>query len=92
MIKKMRDGLSSGLLKVTDVWGKNKLFMCPKIIYSDADDFTVAGKKCLTRELLETERSFFGNAEEIAFSEIEENCEMSLSDLEIEILLLDKRT
>ena len=35
-----------------------------------------------TRELLENERKFCGNAEEINFAESRENCDMSLSDRE----------
>ena len=45
----------------------------------------------MTRVLLETERRFFGKAEEITFSESGENCDMSLSYRENEILLLYKR-
>ena len=44
-----------------------------------------------TRELLENERSFFGNTEEIKFAESREQCDMRLSDREKVILLLDKR-
>ena len=46
-------GLSIGSLEVIDVetWSKNKSLMHPKRIDSDADDFTIAGKTCLSRAL-----------------------------------------
>ena len=46
MRKTPHDGLSSGSLKLTDMdnCSKNKLLMSSKIIYSDADNFTITGK------------------------------------------------
>ena len=49
MRKTIRDGFSSGSSEVIDlhIWSRNKLFTYPKIIYSDADDFTIAKKVIL---------------------------------------------
>ena len=71
----MCDRLSSRSLEEIDVdtWSKNKLLMRPKRIDSDSDDFTVSGKNCLTRALLQTERRLFGNAEEITFEDSGKN-------------------
>ena len=93
MRKKIYDDLSSGSLELTDVdtWIKNKLLTHPKRIDSHENDFTIAGKSCLTRALTETERRFFGNAEGINFTESEEKCDISLPDREKGILLIEKR-
>ena len=94
MRKTMHDYLSSGSLKAIDAetWSKNKFLMHPKIIYSDTDDFTIVGKTFLTGALLEIERRFFGNTEDITFAERGKNYDVSLSDGEKEIVLLDKNT
>ena len=76
----------------SETWSKNKSLMRLKIIDFDADDFTISKKPFLTRALLDTECRIFGNAEEMIFSESGQNCDMSLSDREESILLLDKRT
>ena len=70
MIKITNDYSSSGSLEEIDVdtWSKNKNLTHPKINDSDADDFNIIGKTCLTTKLLKTERSFFGNSEEITFA------------------------
>ena len=53
-------------------------------------NLTLRGKTYLTRQSLETERRFSGNAEEIIFAESGENCDVSLSDQEKAISLLKK--
>ena len=54
-----------------DAWSKNKFLKHPLRIDADADISPLQEKTCLTKELLENENSVFGNAEDIAFAEIE---------------------
>ena len=49
------------------------------------------GKTCLSRTILETERRFFGEIEDVTFSEGGQEADASLSDRETSVLLLDKR-
>ena len=56
------------------------------------DIFTTARKTYLNRLLFETERSFFGNTVEKNYTEPGADCEMSFSDREKALLLMDKRT
>ena len=75
-----------------DDWSSNILIMHPTRLEFKASTFTSTERACLNRELLETERSFFGNTVDEHFSESGEDFDMSLSNREKELLIMDRRT
>ena len=93
MRKIIHDSFSRVSLQIIDgeTWSKNKSLMHPSRIDTNTNDFTIIGKTCLTRELLETEPRFFNNDGEVSFAEGGEDYDMSLSCREKFILLLDTR-
>ena len=68
--KMLHDGLSSNDLNIIDAcaWNKNKMMTRPKIIPINTNFLTLTGKTCLSREILETEKIFFGTKEDMNFS------------------------
>lgn len=70
---------------------KNKMMMRPKRIPTNENLIRLTGKTCLNIAILETERRFFGNKEDIIFDEGRKENDMSLSDWEKDIFLLGKR-
>ena len=75
-----------------DTWSKKKSMTHSKMSHARTDTLTVIGNTCLTKALLETERRFFSNTEEETYSERGKDCDMSLSDREKVVLMIDKRT
>ena len=94
MRKVLHDEFSSGSLNKIDTcsWSKNKTMLHPTRTTVDTHFYTVAGKICLSEELIEAERRVFGNAEYLTFAEDGEDCDMRLLDKENVFLLLKTRT
>ena len=72
MRKTLNDKLSSGSLNSidTDAWSKNHVMMHPIRTATNENSFTIIGKTCLSRGLLETEVIFFGKTEDVTFAEV----------------------
>jgi len=87
--KKLHNHLSQSSLLLIDADNWRVDQKDPPRIRVDVATFTAAGKTCLRRALLETERRFFGNRTEVVFTEIPK---LKLSDREKGVLVLDKRT
>ena len=56
------------------------------------DTFSANGLECRCRALLETERRLFGNKNETTFNETNDEPDLTLSEREKGVLVLDKRT
>ena len=94
MRKLLHESISSSALNaiVAYAWIRNKITIHPKIISTSSDILALTGKTCLHRVLLETERGFFGSKKSTTLSGGKLDTDMSLSDREKSVLLLDKRT
>ena len=66
--------------------------MHPTRSEAKVESFTLAGKICRKRALLESERRFFNDETEETFAESNTEIEMNLTDREKATLLLDPRT
>ena len=89
----VHDRLSSDTMVCVDVdnWSSKKDLMHLTRSEVRVSTFTEAGKICLERALLETERRYFNNETETTFAKINEEIVMNLTNREKATLALDPR-